>query len=84
VRLWEWRGAMMHAKTTVVDGRWLRVGSTDLNPLAVAINYELDAIIEDRTLGAEAEAMFLQDLELSTEILHRKSPPIPLDSTSPR
>jgi cardiolipin synthase len=69
VRLWEWRGDMMHAKTTVVDGRWLRVGSTDLNPLAVAINYELDAIIDDPTLGAEAEAMFLEDLELSTEIL---------------
>lgn len=70
VRLWEWRGDMMHAKTTVVDGRWLRVGSTDLNPLAVAINYELDAIIEDPALGAEAEAMFLEDLETSTEILH--------------
>ena len=69
VRLWEWRGEMMHAKTTVIDGRWLRVGSTDLNPLAVAINYELDAIIEDRALGAEAEAMFLEDLELSEEIL---------------
>ncbi len=69
VRLWEWRGDMMHAKTTVVDGRWLRVGSTDLNPLAVAINYELDAIVEDRALGAEAEAMFLEDLALSQEIL---------------
>jgi cardiolipin synthase len=69
VRLWEWRGEMMHAKTTVIDGRWLRVGSTDFNPLAVAINYELDAIIEDRTLGAEAEAMFLEDLEHSEEIL---------------
>ncbi|MEP7347712.1 MAG: phosphatidylserine/phosphatidylglycerophosphate/cardiolipin synthase family protein, partial [Gemmatimonadaceae bacterium] len=68
VRLWEWRGDMMHAKTTVVDGRWLRVGSTDLNPLAVAINYELDAIIEDRALGIEAEAMFLEDLERSEEI----------------
>ncbi len=68
VRLWEWRGDMMHAKTTVVDGRWLRVGSTDLNPLAIAINYELDAIIEDPALGAEAESMFLEDLERSTEI----------------
>jgi cardiolipin synthase len=72
VRLWEWRGEMMHAKTTVVDGRWLRVGSTDLNPLAVAINYELDAIIEDRALGAEAEAMFLEDLEQSREIFLRR------------
>jgi cardiolipin synthase len=68
VRIWEWRGEMMHAKTSVVDGRWVRVGSTDFNPLGVAINFELDAVIEDPTLGAEAEALFLADLEQSREI----------------
>jgi cardiolipin synthase len=68
VRLWEWQGEMMHAKTSVIDGRWVRVGSTDFNPLGVAINYELDAVIEDRALGQEAEAMFLSDLESSKEV----------------
>jgi cardiolipin synthase A/B len=68
VRIWEWRGEMMHAKTSVVDRRWTRVGSTDYNPLGVAINFELDAVIEDRVLGAQAEAMFLEDLEQSKEI----------------
>ena len=68
VRIWEWKGSMMHAKTSVVDGRWVRVGSTDFNPLGVAINYELDAVIEDPRLGARAEAMFLEDLEHSREI----------------
>jgi cardiolipin synthase A/B len=71
VRIWEWKGAMMHAKTSVVDGRWVRVGSTDFNPLGVAINYELDAVIEDAKLGAKAEAMFLEDLEGSREITMR-------------
>ena len=71
VRIWEFKGAMMHAKTSVVDGRWVRVGSTDFNPLGVAINYELDAVIEDAKLGAQAEAMFLGDLERSTEITMR-------------
>lgn len=68
VRLWEWQGEMMHAKTSVIDGRWVRVGSTDFNPLGVAINYELDAVIEDRSLGEQAEAMFLSDLESSKEV----------------
>ncbi len=68
VRIWEWKGTMMHAKTSVVDGRWVRVGSTDFNPLGVAINYELDAVIEDPRLGAQAEAMFLDDLTHSREI----------------
>jgi len=71
VRIWEYKGAMMHAKTSVVDGRWVRVGSTDFNPLGVAINYELDAVIEDPHLGAQAEAMFLGDLERSKEITMR-------------
>ena len=68
VRIWEWRGEMMHAKTSVIDGRWVRVGSTDFNPLGVAINYELDAVIEDAVLGQEAEQMFLADLENSREV----------------
>ena len=72
VRLWEWRGEMMHAKTSVVDGRWVRVGSTDFNALGVAINFELDAVIEDRSLGEQAETMFLEDLERAREIFVRK------------
>lgn len=68
VRIWEWQGEMMHAKTSVVDGHWTRVGSTDFNPLGVAINYELDAVIQDHTLGQTAEQMFLADLEMSKEI----------------
>jgi cardiolipin synthase len=68
VRIWEWRGTMMHAKTAVVDGRWTRVGSTDFNPLGVAINYELDVIVEDPALGSEAESMFENDLSQSKEI----------------
>jgi cardiolipin synthase len=72
VRLWEWRGEMMHAKTSVVDGRWVRVGSTDFNALGVAINFELDAVIEDAVLGQQAEEMFLEDLERSREIFVRR------------
>ena len=68
VRIWEWKGVMMHAKTSVIDGRWVRVGSTDFNPLGIAINYELDAVIESKQLGKDAEEMFLRDLEESTEI----------------
>jgi cardiolipin synthase len=75
VRIWEWRGEMMHAKTAVVDGRWTRVGSTDFNPLGIAINYELDAIIEDPKIGAAAEAMFENDLSRSKEIRLRGRTP---------
>ena len=71
VRVWEWKGEMMHAKTSIVDGRWLRVGSTDFNALGIAINYELDALVEDRDIGREAEHRFLDDLDHSREITMR-------------
>jgi phosphatidylserine/phosphatidylglycerophosphate/cardiolipin synthase-like enzyme len=68
VRIWEWRGDMMHAKTSIVDGRWIRVGSTDFNPLGVAINYELDAYVEDAKVAAAAEGMFLRELDQRLEV----------------
>jgi cardiolipin synthase len=74
VRIWEWGGEMMHAKTSVVDSRYTRVGSTDFNPLGVSINFELDAVIEDAALGAQAESMFLSDLGQSKEITHVPAP----------
>jgi cardiolipin synthase len=73
VRIWEWDGEMMHAKTTVMDGVITRIGSTDFNPLGAAINYELDAIIGDRDVGAQAEAMFLADLEHAREVKPKSS-----------
>jgi len=74
VRIWEWNGAMMHAKTSVVDGMIVRVGSTDFNPLGIAINYELDAIILDAAIGQEATEMYLADLAESTEVKERDLP----------
>ncbi len=74
VRLWEWQGEMMHAKSSVIDSRWVRIGSTDFNPLGVAINYEIDVIIEDAAIAHEAEQMFLDDLGQSKQITLAKVP----------
>jgi cardiolipin synthase len=65
VRIWEWQGEMMHAKTSVVDGRYTRIGSTDFNPLGMAINFELDAMVEDQALGRATGAMFEEDIARS-------------------
>ena len=69
VRVFEWNGPMMHAKTAVADGRWARVGSTNLNVASWFGNWELDVVIEDPTVGRAMEVMYGQDLEGSTEIV---------------
>lgn len=79
VRIFEWNGPMLHAKTGVADSRWARVGSTNLNITSWLGNCELDAIIEDEGFAGEVEQMFLEDLERATEIVlddrHRPRPP---------
>lgn len=69
VRIYEWNGSMLHAKTAVADGFWSRVGSTNLNPFSWLGNWELDVAIEDAQFGQQMEHMFLRDLEHSTEIV---------------
>jgi cardiolipin synthase len=68
VRIFEWNGSMLHAKTAVVDGRWSRVGSSNLNLASFIGNYELDIAVEDQGIAQEMEDMYLRDLDNSTEI----------------
>jgi len=74
VRIFEWNGTMLHAKTAVVDGRWARVGSSNLNLASWLNNCELDVAIEDEGIAGELEAHFLEDLANSTEIVLEPKP----------
>ena len=69
VRVFEWDGPMLHAKTAVADGRWGRIGSTNLNLASWAGNWELDIAVEDEGFAAQMEEMFERDLEHATEIV---------------
>lgn len=69
VRIFEWNGSMIHAKTAVADGRWARVGSTNLNLQSWVGNWELDVAIEDEAFGSDMQAMFEADLANTTEIV---------------
>ncbi|MES2720927.1 MAG: phospholipase D-like domain-containing protein [Pseudomonadota bacterium] len=71
VRVFEWNGPMLHAKTAVIDGHWARVGSSNLNPASWLGNYELDVAIECAGFGAQMETQFLTDLDSATEIVLR-------------
>jgi cardiolipin synthase len=74
VRVFEWNGSMVHAKTAVADGLWARVGSTNLNIQSWIGNWELDVAVEDAGFGAEMEAMYEADLANATEVLLVRGP----------
>lgn len=69
VRVFEWKGPMLHAKTAVADGRWARVGSSNLNIASWIGNLELDVLVEDAAFARAMERMYEQDLESATELV---------------
>ena len=69
VRIFEWQGPMIHAKTAVVDGVWSRVGSSNLNSASLIGNWELDVGVLDTKLASQLEELFLTDLSSSIEIV---------------
>jgi cardiolipin synthase len=71
-RIWEWRGPMLHAKTVIVDSKWFKVGSSNLNASSLRRNYELDLLIEDERVTADAVRQFHKDLSRSVEVVLRR------------
>lgn len=69
VRVFEWNGSMMHAKTAVADSRWARVGSSNLNIASWIGNCEIDLAVEDRDFAAQMECQYERDLHNATEIV---------------
>jgi cardiolipin synthase A/B len=69
VRVYEWNGSMLHAKTAVADGRWARVGSSNLNIVSWMENCEIDVAIEDEAFAQRMQAQYEEDLGRATEIV---------------
>jgi cardiolipin synthase len=78
VEVYEWQGTsaahvslqprVLHAKTAVVDGRWTTIGSSNLDPLSLRQNLEVNAIIVDPPFARAVERMFEEDLHSCTPV----------------
>ena len=51
VRIYEYRERPLHGKVAVMDGEWATVGSSNLDPLSLALNLEANVIIRDRAFN---------------------------------
>ncbi len=74
VRVFEWNGPMLHAKTAVADGYWARVGSSNMNLASWIGNWELDIVVEHDGFATQMEEMYLDDLGHATEIVLSETP----------
>jgi cardiolipin synthase A/B len=68
VRIFEYGGPMIHAKTIVADGWWSKVGSTNLNFSSLIANWEIDLVAEDPGFASKMEQLFEDDLSNAREV----------------
>jgi len=68
VEIYERRGAILHAKTAVVDEVWSTIGSTNMDLWSFARNYEVNAIILGTDFADQMKALFAADVTASHQI----------------
>ncbi len=68
VKIYERRGAILHAKTALIDGVWATVGSTNLDWRSFLHNHELNAVVLGVQFGRKVQQMFDADLAASDAI----------------
>lgn len=61
VEIWEYQPQILHAKVIIIDDV-VYVGSTNLDPRSLRINFEITLRIRDATLAAAARTQFERDL----------------------
>ncbi len=72
VRMFEYKAALLHAKTMVVDGAWATVGSTNLDRRSLALNKELNLTVYGPEVAGRLERIFFEDLAFSEELTYAK------------
>jgi cardiolipin synthase A/B len=71
VLIYEYKPALLHAKTMVIDGIWATVGSTNLDHRSFALNEELNVVVYDSGVARRLEDVFEQDLANSRQVTYR-------------
>ncbi|AKL94095.1 phosphatidylserine/phosphatidylglycerophosphate/ cardiolipin synthase [Clostridium aceticum] len=78
VKVYQYKDGFLHAKAVLVDGETLSLGSANLNTRSLHLDYELNLMIYDETLGREMKEEFKRYIENSVQVTLEdyKSPPI--------
>jgi cardiolipin synthase len=68
VKIFERHGAVLHAKTAVIDGVWSCVGSSNLDWRSALDNDEVNAVILGPEFALQMQATFDKDMAASEAI----------------
>ncbi|MFV3513047.1 phospholipase D-like domain-containing protein, partial [Mycobacterium tuberculosis] len=68
VRIHEFSGGLLHAKTIVVDDRLVLVGSSNMDRRSLDLNFENNVLLESTELAGEITAHQARWLEQAPEV----------------
>jgi len=72
VEVFEYKAALMHAKTIVVDGVWATIGSTNIDNRSFALNQEINLTVHDSGVARNLEEIFGEDLKYSEPVTYEQ------------
>lgn len=72
IEIYEYRAALLHAKTMVIDSVWSTVGSTNLDNRSFALNDELNLVAYSSAVARRLEQVFAEDLAHSRKLEYRR------------
>lgn len=67
-RIWRAGGAFNHSKLMTIDGAWSYVGSSNIDPRSLRLNFEVDLEILDRDTASRVEERIGKVIETSREV----------------
>ena len=63
VEIYEYHASFLHAKVAVVDGKWLTVGSSNLDPFSLLLAREANVVAHDPSLAQALQASLTDAIE---------------------
>ena len=68
VHVYEYQPTTLHAKTFVVDGLWVSIGTMNFDNRSLSLNDESTLMVLDSAAGRRMDEVFLEDLRHAREI----------------
>jgi cardiolipin synthase len=69
IRIFLYKGNMIHSKAVIVDGTWSTIGSMNLDSASLLYNFEANIVTTNDDFAHELTGHFMKDTEESKEVL---------------
>jgi cardiolipin synthase A/B len=75
VKIYEYCERPFHGKVAVMDNRWATVGSSNLDPLSLALNLEANVVIEDDVFNEQLRQRLHRLIKSHCRLIHTEKIP---------